>query len=329
MNRRAVVLALLVAAAGAGAWWWWGIRLRQDGPPVWQGYAEADYVKVGPIQPGRLIRVAVSRGDRVRDGDLLFAQDDIADRAAREEADRQYQQARQRLANLQAAGRPTEIRQAEANLAQAQATLQRIQSDLARAESLLKGGFATAQAVDQLRAEDRAAQARVVALAAALTQIRAPIGRPEEIEAQRSAMEAAYAALEAAEWRLSQRRVEAPVAGRVADVLFREGETVVAGAPVVSLLPPGNIRVRFFVAEPFLSALHLGDRVTLACDGCPAGLTGTISFIAPEAEYTPPVIYSDTSRSKLVYLIEARPEAGQATAVNPGQPMQVRRVVAP
>jgi HlyD family secretion protein len=115
----------------------------------------------------------------------------------------------------------------------------------------------------------------------------------------------------------------APVGGIVADVLARPGETIPAGGPVVSVLPPENIFVRFFVPEPRLAEVHIGDRVRLVCDNCPAELAATISFISPQAEYTPPVIYSDQSRAKLVYLIEARPPLEQAARFNPGQPVTV------
>jgi hypothetical protein len=144
--------------------------------------------------------------------------------------------------------------------------------------------------------------------------------------AQQQAVEAAQAALAMAQWRLDQRRVAAPAAGRIADVLARPGETMAAGAPVVSLLPPGNILVRFFVAEADVASLHKGDKLALACDGCPPDLAGTVSFISPQAEYTPPFIYSETSRTKLVYLIEAHPRSDQATRLNPGQPVDVRPV---
>src|SRR5206468_12958485 len=99
-----------------------------------------------------------------------------------------------------------------------------------------------------------------------------------------AAVEAARAAVEMAQWRLDQRRVRAPVHGRVADVLARAGETVGAGAPVVSLLPPENILIRFFVPEPALATVHRGDTVALRCDSCAADLTATISFVSPQAE---------------------------------------------
>jgi HlyD family secretion protein len=132
-----------------------------------------------------------------------------------------------------------------------------------------------------------------------------------------------------AQWRIDQRHVTAPSAGVVADVLARPGETIPAGGPVVSILPPENIFVRFFVPEPRLAEVHGGDKVTLLCDRCPADFTATVSFISPQAEYTPPVIYSEASRAKLVYMVEARPPRERAPLINPGQPVAVRPLPSP
>jgi HlyD family secretion protein len=323
MRRRAIpVIAVTLAAAIAAALWWY--RGRTPQPTEWQGYAEADFVKVGPTQEGLLTEVNVARGDLVAAGAPLFVQDDTADHAARDQAARQLRQAQEQLANLESAGKPTEIEQAQANLADARSTLDRTKTDLDRGEGLLHTGSITTQVLDQRRADFRSATARVAALEAALAQARAPMGRDREIKAQQAAVEAAHAALQMVEWRLSQRRVLAPVAARVADVLARPGETMAAGAPVVSLLPPGNIFVRFFVPETDLATLHRGDQVAIVCDSCPPALSGTISFIAPQAEYTPPVIFSESSRAKLVYMIEARPPPERAALLNPGQPVAVR-----
>jgi HlyD family secretion protein len=318
-----LLVVILIVIAGAGGWLWWS-QYRDRAPAAWQGYVDADFVKVGPVAAGQLTRVAVARGDKVAAGALLFTQDDTAERAARDQAQRQLAQAEQQLANLAAAAKPTEITQAEANLTDAQATLARAKSDLERAEELVKRGNIAQQTVDQLRATYRSAEARVEMTTAALAQAKAPMGRDREIAAQRAAVEADRAALEMVEWRLAQRTAVAPVGGRIADVLARPGETMAAGAPVVSILPPENIFVRFFVPETALAALHQGDSVAFGCDGCPANLTGTISFIAPKAEYTPPIIYSESTRAKLVYLIEARPSPAEAPLFNPGQPMAVR-----
>jgi HlyD family secretion protein len=315
-----MAILLLIAVGGGGFWWWNGHRSR---PIVWQGYAEADFVKVAPTQPGLLTAVKVARGDAVTAGELLFTQDETNDLAARDQARQQLAQAEKQLANLQASMKPTEIQQAEANLADANATLARVANDLTRSEFLLPKGDATKQSVDQLRADYRSAQAKVAAMTAAVAQSRAPMGREGEIEAQRATVSAFRAAVDMAEWRLSQRHAVAPAAGRVADVLARPGETMAAGEAVISLLPPANIFVRFFVPEPLLGTLHQGDQVALTCDGCPPRLAATISFISPRAEYTPPLIYSEANTAKLVFLIEARPPADQAITLNPGQPVEV------
>jgi HlyD family secretion protein len=327
MTRRAWLAMLLLLAAGAGGGWWW--TTHRPAPIAWQGYAEADFVKIGPTQQGLLTAVLVSRGDQVQAGTVLFTQDDADDRAARDQAAQMLGQAEETLGNLRQGGKPTEIAQAEANLADARAVLARATADQARGEAQLPMGGVSRQTVDELRADRLSAQAKVEAAVAALTQARAPMGRDGEILAQRASVAAARAALGMAEWRLAQRRVTAPVDGRVADVMARAGETMAAGAPVVSLLPPGNIFVRFFVPEAMFAAIHLDDRVALACDACPADLSARISFISPQAEYTPPLIYSESSKAKLVFIVEARPAREQAMRLNPGEPVEVRPVAAP
>jgi HlyD family secretion protein len=322
MNRTLIALLIILAvASGAGGWWW---TTQRRVPIAWQGYAEADFVKIGPTQQGMLTAVRVARGDHVEAGTPLFDQDDTSDRAARDQAARQLDESVGQLANLRAPGRDTEIAQAEANLADAQATRDRAQTDLRRLDAVLPSGGTTIQTRDQARADYLSAAAKVKGLQAALEQARAPTGRTEQIKAQVAAAEALHAAVAMADWRLAQRHVAAPTAGVIADVLARPGETVDAGAPVVSLLPPGNIFIRFFVPETMLSSIHHGDRVALVCDNCGDGLVGTVSFIAPQAEYTPPLIYSDQNRAKLVYMIQARPRPDQAVLFNPGQPVTVR-----
>jgi HlyD family secretion protein len=290
----------------------------------WQGYAEGDFVKIGPTQQGLLTVLHVTRGSQVAAGAPLFDQDDSNDLASRNQVASQLKQAEAQLANLQAGGKPTEIEQAEANLADTRAARDKIEADLKRNEILVKGLAATQQLVDQERADLRSANAKVGAMEAMLAQMRAPLGREGEIKAQAELVESLRSAVAMAQWRIDQRHVTAPASGIVADVLARPGETIPAGGAVVSLLPPDNIFVRFFVSETQLPGVHGGDKVALRCDGCSADLSATISFISPQAEFTPPVIYSEASRAKLVYMVEARPPAEQARLINPGQPIAVR-----
>ena len=297
----------------AAAGWWW--HARSPSPIEWQGYAEADFVKVGPTLAGLLTAVFVERGVKVDRGVQLFDQDDISDRAALDQTARQLRQAEAQVVKIQLA---------EANLADAHAARDKLWADLQRTERLLPSGTASVQLAEQQRADLRSATAKIQGFEAALAQLRNPLGRESEIKAQQAAVEAARAAVAMMQWRFDQRHVAAPTAGVVADVLARAGETMPAGGPVVSLLPPENIFVRFFVPEQLLATIHYGEQVKPVCDSCPPDLTGTISFISPQAEYTPPVIYSESSRAKLVYRIEARPPPKQAFLLNPGQPVVVR-----
>jgi HlyD family secretion protein len=327
VNRRLIAIVMILLTAAAGAGWWWTSRPPQ--PVEWQGYAEADFIKVGPTQQGLLTSLYVARGSRVEAGARLFDQDDTNDRASHDQTARQLKQAEEQLANLQTGGKPTEIRQAEANLADATAARDKLQADVKRNEELVKIGGVSKQLFEDQTADLRSAIARVQGLEAAVAQLRAPMGRDGEVKAQQQLVESLRAAVAMAQWRINQRHVTAPSAGIVADVLARPGETLPAGGPVVSLLPPENIFVRFFVPEPRLAEVHGGDKVALLCDRCPADFTATISFISPQAEYTPPVIYSEASRAKLVYMVEARPPRERAPLINPGQPVAVRPMPAP
>jgi HlyD family secretion protein len=322
MKRVLLAVVILATAAGAAGWWW---LHRTAGPDAWQGYVDAEYVRVSPTLTGRVTSIAVARGDQVSDGALLFTQDDADDVGARDAAAGKLAETQARLTNLETRSRDTEIAQGKADLADLVATRDRITRDLARNEELLRTGAASRQTVDQQRADLSSATAKAEAATARLAQLQSPTGREYEIAAQRAMVDQARAGLAQAEWRVDQRHVAAPVAALVSDTYARPGETINAGTPVVSLLPPQNILVRFFVPETELATLHEGDRLAIGCDACAPGLSATVTFISPQPEYTPPVIYSESNREKLVYLIEAHPPPEQASKLKPGQPVDVRR----
>jgi len=140
-------------------------------------------------------------------------------------------------------------------------------------------------------------------------------GTEKALQDAEEALRTAQARLNSSQTRLARRKMASPVTGTVQQVYFRPGEMVMAGRPIVSLLPPGNLKVRFYVPEAMLPRLSYGEQVKVNCDGCPADITARISFIASTAEYTPPVIYSREERSKLVFLIEALPDRPDALRV--------------
>jgi len=147
------------------------------------------------------------------------------------------------------------------------------------------------------------------------------VGSQKVFDDAQSALRTAEARLNSARTRLERRRVASPVAGTVQEIYFRQGEMVQAGRPIVSLLPPGNVRVRFFVPQATLPLVHVGDRIAVACDGCAGGLTARVTFVSAQAEFTPPVIYSMEERARLVFRIEAVPDQPERLRV--GQPVSV------
>ncbi len=318
--RKARWLLLLIPIVAIFAWYRWG---RTPPPTRWLGYADADYVKIGPTSLGQLTNLHVARGDAVAAGAALFDQNDDNERAARDQAQATAEQQREMLADIAAAGRPAEIEQARSNLVDMQAAYDSLKRDMERAIKLLPSGAGTRQSAEQLTDQTKSAREHVAAAQAKLDLIQDTTGRAHAITAQTAAVKAAHAALVAAQWKLDQRHVSAPAAGLIAETYSRPGETVAAGSPVIALLPPTNILVRFFVSEPDLALVKTGDVIRVACDSCPPDLTARISFIATQSEYTPPVIYSETARATLVFMVEAHPDPARLPRLKPGQPVDV------
>ncbi|HEY8506536.1 MAG TPA: HlyD family efflux transporter periplasmic adaptor subunit, partial [Gemmataceae bacterium] len=313
---------LLVCAAGAAAALGGlaGCAPAENGRV--QGYVEGEFVYVASPQPGELEYLYVRRGARVEAGEPLFALEEEPERAARDEARRRLAQARANLEDAKKGKRPSEIEAIEAQLRQAQAALALSESELARLQRLHPTGAATVEELDRARSGRNQDAARVLQLEAELKTARLG-ARQDQIEAAEAEVRAREAALARAEWNLAQKRQAAPQAGLVFDTLYREGEWVSAGRPVVALLPPANVKVRAFVPEARVATVQVGDPVRVTADGLPEPFTGTVSFISPRAEFTPPVIYSRESRGKLVFMTEIVFDPETAARLHPGQPVDV------
>ena len=294
---------------------------------LWSGYVEGDYVYVAAPLGGALAALAVQRGQAVTKGAPLFTLDSASERAAREEAEARAASARSQADNTDKGRRRDEVAVIEAQLGQSRAQAALAASELARTQRLIEQGFVSPAGLDGARSAARQAEARVAELGAALRVARLP-ARADERAAADALSDAARSALAQTQWREQQKQQRAPADGLVADTLFRVGEWVGAGQPVVALLPNGAVRARFFVPEAELGAVALGQPVELVCDGCGAAIPARIDFIATRAEYTPPVIYSNAQRARLVFLVEARPEAKDGARLKPGQPLDVRPLTA-
>ncbi len=205
--------------------------------------------------------------------------------------------------------------------------------DPGRVETLaVREGDKVEQGVPLFSVDDALQQADVAQVTATVTNMQRNVERARELlktsagtqkayDDAQQALREAEARLNSAKTRLGRRKVASPATGTIQQIYFRPGEMVPAGRPVVALLPPGNVKIRFFVPEAVLPTISLGDTVTVRCDGCAPDLAARVSFISRTAEYTPPVIYSLEERAKLVFLIEARPQHPENLRV--GQPVSV------
>jgi HlyD family secretion protein len=221
-----------------------------------QGYVEGEFVYVASPLAGQLETLSVQRGQQVTTGQPLFALDETAEKAARE---------------------------------QIEVALVLSEAEFARQEKLFRTGVAATKDLDRARSTRDQDKRR-------LTQTN---------------------------WSFEQKKQSAPQLALIYDTLFRQGEWVPAGKPVVVLLPPQNIKVRAFVPETRVGSIHYGDIAQVTVDGIQNPFFGKVSYISPRAEYTPPVIYSRETRAKLVFMVESVFDPQVAANLHPGQPVDV------
>lgn len=294
----------------------------QKATDTYQGYVEGMFVYVASPQAGRLDRLSVTRGETVVLHRPLFALDAEPESFAELQARELLRSDESRLADLKTGKRPPEKEVIAAQLAQAKVQYQKSIDLLKVSETQYAAGGVPQTDVINARAavESNAAQVRETQKNLEVATLP---GRDAQINAQVHIVAADRASLQQAEWRLEQKQVTSTRSGLVFDTLYREGEWVPSGSPVIQLLPPENIEVRFFVPESIAGKLKLGENVSVHCDSCAANVDATITFISPQVEYTPPVIYSNERRDKLVLMIIAKPSADRASFLHPGQPVEV------
>jgi HlyD family secretion protein len=229
---------------------------NKQASPIYQGYAEGDYVRIASPIGGRLLTLSVTRGAQIAKNTPVFVLEHDKEDAA---------------------------------LAQALSAFNFSKIQFERQTHLLEKKLTSKEALDAAKAQFEQAQAQVAQL----------------------------------QWQVDQKTVSAPQGGLVIDTFYEAGEQIAANTPVIKLLPPGNIKIRFFVPEDITGHLKIGDEVKAQCDNCSEPITARINYISPQAEFTPPIIYSKDNRTKLVFLIEAKPSVQQTAFLHPGQPLDV------
>jgi HlyD family secretion protein len=318
MKKRLILLLLPLLLPGL---FLCGCSRENDGQ--FQGYIEGEYVYLASPLGGTLTQLAVARGDMVQTGQLLFTLERESEAAAVRQAEHNVIQAQAQLEDLTKGKRPTEITSMEAQLDRARADLKLSESELARREDLLKKKVISPEELDQARMQRDADSAQVDQMAADLATGRLG-GREDAIAAAQATVEAQSNVLTQARWSYDQKQQFAPEAGPVQDTLYRQGEYVAAGNPVVVLLPPDHVKVRFFVPEDWLPKVKVGGPAQVICDGAGKTYAATVNYISTAAEYSPPVLYNRENRASMVYMIEARFAAADAPQLRPGQPVDVK-----
>jgi len=318
MQRLGVVLVVVALFV---AWQFWRGGGTDDG--AFLGYVEGDLRYIGPVESERLQSLAVDSGSLAEAGAPLFAMETPLLDAQRAEAAARIMQMEAQLQNLQAAlSRPQQIAVLEAGVRRAEAQLKLSRLTYDRQKTLYAQrdvAKATLDNAEMALSRDEASltEAKRQVDAARLT------GRSQEIEGAQAALRQARAQLGQLDIRIARQKVLAPAAGVVQEVFFRPGEMVNAGQPVLSLLPPEGRKARFYVPQAKLAGVKLGGQVGVACDGCPEKLTARVFYVSGQEEFTPPVIFSDAEREKLVFKIEARME-GAARELPIGLPLRIR-----
>lgn len=284
------------------------------------GYIEADFTYVGAESAGRIDVISVEEGAIVVAGQMLFALDDDEFAAALRAAEARVAVARANRDNLETGSRAAEIAVIRATLAKAMADLHLAQQTLDRSLQLLERELVPPAKVDTDRATLESAEAQVAQLQAQLDVAELPARDAQRVSAE-AALEAAIADADRARDQLASRTAVAPTDGLVESIFYKAGEVAGTGAAIVALLPPGELKARFFIPETERARFVLGEELDLSCDNCPDGMLATITYMASDPQHTPPIIYSRDERSRLVFMAEARIEG--AVGLLPGQPVTV------
>lgn len=294
---------------------------RQDNN-LQQGYIEAELTYLASPISGTLERLTVQRGDTVTQGQPLFALDQQPQAASYQQAQANLQHAQETLSDLEAGQRATILEAIQAQITQAKAQAELTKLQLNRYQQLYAQHAIDKNTLDEIVASHQQATGLLKQYQANLAENKLG-SRQQLIAAQKALVASADAQLKQAQWEVQQKTLSAPANAIVFDTYYQSAEFVPQGSPVLSLLLPDSVRVIFYVPEPLLAKIKIGQVVTLHCDNCTATYQAKIDYISPSAEYTPPLIYSEQNNSKLVFAVKAALMGNAVQNLHPGQPVSV------
>lgn len=290
------------------------------------GHTNGDFIYLSHNSTEKINKILVSKGSKVKEGQTLVMMEGFSSVNSLNLSEKNYQAELALLQDMKSGERPEELAIIRSRLEQAKSVASVAKIHMERNRELYMSEVISKLDWDTIKADYVQKKAQVDEFSNQLRARELP-ARKEQIQSQQLRVESARLQLEKARWNSQQNRIIAPQDGVVFDIIYSAGERPIAGNPIISLLPPRNIKVRFFVPEKQLGSVSLAQKVNFFCDGCPTPLTGRINYISAKAEYSPPVIYSTTRREKLLFMAEAAPDEKSALALKLGQPVEVRPVV--
>ncbi len=289
---------------------------------TYSGYAEGEFVNISSTQSGKLDKLFVRRGDRVSINGSLFALECESELLSLKQAQADLAAAEATLKDYRKGSRPEEIKVLEAQLAQAITSSDNAAKEFQRNSALFPANAVSKTQLDASEALAKSTAAKVKELQDTLSVAKLS-KRKDQITAQEKRIEQLRSAVKQAQWRVDEKSVKSRYDALVFDTLYREGEFVPQGGIIVRLLPPKNIKIRFFVPQKIAESLQIGTSVSIVQRSDGKTIGASITYISPEAEFTPPIIYSNETKEKLTYMIEAYPSINEATLLHPGQPVDV------
>lgn len=295
---------------------------QKENIQTFQGYAEGEFVNISSTQSGKLDKLFVKRGDAVSKNSALYALESDSEVIALNQATSALSVAQSTLNDYKKGSRPQELDVIQAQLSQALANAKNAQAQLTRNTLLAQSNAVSKEQLDTSTAFEKSTEGKVKELSDSLTVAKLA-KRSDQIQAQESHIKELKESLNQAQWKLNEKALKSRENALVFDTLYREGEWVPSGGIVVRLLPPKNIKIRFFVPQAIAEKLAINQKATILSRSDGKKLPVRVTYISTEAEYTPPVIYSNETKDQLTYMIEAYPNTADAPLLHPGQPVEV------
>ena len=304
---------------------WILIGCNEQSDSEFTGYSYGDFIYLSHSTAEKIEQVYVKKGDLIKRGQELVKMESFTAENALSLAEKKLQIEHASLKNLQSGERPEELNVVRAQLDRARSAARLAKSQLVKYQPLFASNVITRLEWEKIQDDYEQKNAQVKELIHQIKAKQLP-ARQEQITSQASLVDFSRLEQDKALWDLQQIVITAPQDAQVYDIIYRAGERPTAGSPIITLLPPDNIKVRFFIPEKQLSNMHVGMKVQILFDECKEPVMGAINYISPQVEYTPPVIYSTERREKLIYMAEAKPVQDQRHFIKLGQPVRIKAV---